>query len=51
MARITERMFGHMKTREEGHELTVIGAFYEFFGYILEHGRASPQKTASGSNT
>ena len=38
MSRITERMFGHMKTREEGHELTVIGAFYEFFGYVLEHG-------------
>lgn len=38
LSRITNRMFGHMKTRAEGHELTVIGAFYEFFGYILEHG-------------
>lgn len=38
LSRITDRMFGHMKTRAEGHELTVIGAFYEFFGYILEHG-------------
>ena len=37
LLRITDRMFGHMKTRAEGHELTVIGAFYEFFGYILEH--------------
>ena len=37
LLRITDRMFGHMKTRGEGHELTVIGAFYEFFGYILEH--------------
>ena len=38
LSRITGRMFGHMKTRVVGHELTVIGAFYEFFGYILEHG-------------
>lgn len=38
LSRITDRMFGQMKTRAEGHELTVIGAFYEFFGYILEHG-------------
>lgn len=38
LAHISERMFGQMKTRAEGHELTVIGAFYEFFGYILEHG-------------
>ena len=38
LTRITDRMFGHMKTHAEGHELTVIGAFYEFFGYILEHG-------------
>ena len=37
LLRITDRMFGYMKTRAEGHELTVIGAFYEFFGYILEH--------------
>ena len=37
LLRITDRMLGHMKTRAEGHELTVIGAFYEFFGYILEH--------------
>lgn len=36
--RIVDRMFGHMKIRAEGHELTVIGALYEFFGYILEHG-------------
>lgn len=35
---ITDRMFGHMKMRSEGHELTVIGSFYEFFGYILEQG-------------
>lgn len=35
---ITDRMFEQMKTRAEGHELTVIGAFYEFFGFILEHG-------------
>lgn len=38
LSRISDRMFGQMKTRAEGHELTVIGAFYEFFGYILEHG-------------
>ena len=38
LSRITDRMFGHRKTRAVGHELTVIGAFYEFFGYILEHG-------------
>lgn len=37
LSHITARMFGQMKTRAEGHELTVIGAFYEFFGYILEH--------------
>ncbi|HJA18529.1 MAG TPA: AraC family ligand binding domain-containing protein, partial [Candidatus Mediterraneibacter ornithocaccae] len=30
LSRIAERMFGQMKTRAEGHELTVIGAFYEF---------------------
>ena len=33
---ITERMFGQMKIQAEGHELIVIGAFYEFFGYVLE---------------
>lgn len=38
LRRITDRIFGYMKTRAEGHELTVIGAFYEFFGHILEHG-------------
>lgn len=38
LAHITDRMFGQMKHRTEGHELIVIGAFYEFFGYILEHG-------------
>ena len=38
LAHITDRMFGQMKLRAEGHELFVIGAFYEFFGYILEHG-------------
>ena len=38
LAHITGRMFGQMKLRAEGHELFVIGAFYEFFGYILEHG-------------
>lgn len=37
LSSITTRMFEQMKTRAEGHELTVIGAFYEFFGYILEH--------------
>lgn len=36
LMRITERMFGQMKTQAEGHELIVIGAFYEFFGYVLE---------------
>ena len=38
LAHITDRMFGQMKLRAEGHELFVIGTFYEFFGYILEHG-------------
>ena len=38
LSHITDRMFGQMKRRAEGHELFVIGAFYEFFGYILEHG-------------
>ena len=33
---IAERMFGQMKIQAEGHELIVIGAFYEFFGYVLE---------------
>ena len=36
LMRITERMFGQMKIQAEGHELIVIGAFYEFFGYVLE---------------
>ena len=35
LAHITDRMFGQMKRQAEGHELIVIGAFYEFFGYIL----------------
>lgn len=36
LVRITERMFGQMKVQAEGHELIVIGTFYEFFGYVLE---------------
>lgn len=36
LMRIAERMFGQMKIQAEGHELIVIGAFYEFFGYVLE---------------
>lgn len=36
LMQITERMFGQMKIQAEGHELIVIGAFYEFFGYVLE---------------
>ena len=36
LMRITERMLGQMKIQAEGHELIVIGAFYEFFGYVLE---------------
>lgn len=35
---ITDRMFEQMKLHSEGHELTVIGSLYEFFGYILEGG-------------
>ena len=38
LAQIIERMFGQMKLQTEGHELIVIGTFFEFFGYILEHG-------------
>lgn len=30
-------LFGTMRSRTEGHELTVIGALYQFFGYILEN--------------
>ena len=37
IARIISVMFEQMKLRSEGHELRVIGSFYEFFGYILEH--------------
>ena len=36
IARITSVMFEQMKLRAEGHELRVIGSFYEFFGYVLE---------------
>lgn len=36
IARITSVMFEQMKLRTEGHELRVIGSFYEFFGYVLE---------------
>lgn len=50
MARIAERMFAHMKTREEGHELTVIGAFYEFFGYILKHELYSEEQSISAKD-
>lgn len=37
LKRITDTLFQQMNSRNIGHELTVIGAFYEFFGYILEH--------------
>ena len=50
MTRIAERMFAHMKTREEGHELTVIGAFYEFFGYILKHELYSEEQSISAKD-
>ena len=36
ISQIASSMFEQMKLRSEGHELRVIGAFYDLFGYILE---------------
>ena len=37
LTEIISTLFGQMRLRREGYELTVIGSLYEFFGYILEH--------------
>ena len=37
LTEIISNLFGQMRLRREGYELTVIGSLYEFFGYILEH--------------
>ena len=44
---IAGRMFGQMQRRGEGYELAVIGALYEFFGYVLQHGWYREKKGAS----
>lgn len=50
LTQITNRMFGQMKSQGEGHELTVIGAFYEFFGYILAHGYYTVSQSGSAKD-